>query len=171
MKGQAFVRFAGELVSVFVHWAYARTLPCLGRGCPHCREGTPSRWSGYAAALHWLGKSVEHPAGKWNPVVLHVPAGNREDLDGPITGEVFAVERVPVKGSTALKFTRQERPAGPLNAPSIDVKAVLMKLWRYGTDEAAAWAFDAEHAPPPDARVDDTPAATIPFPRRKKGGA
>lgn len=170
VKHRSFVRFAGELMGVFVHWAYQRTLPCLSHRCKHCADGLPSRWAGYVAALQWCA-ATETRTGSWVPVVLHIPAGNRDQLleAAPLFGTVWAIERVPAKLGNILKFTVSEQPKQPLVAPEIDVKAVLMKLWRYGDQQANAWAEQLPDATPPAAEPEHP--TTLPFPRRKRGGA
>ncbi len=158
--GRSFVRLLGPAVGVFVHWKFGRSLPCLGGACPHCREGLPSRWAGYAPAQLWKGKDDGgNPV--WALVVLYVPENNREDFAQAVAGDVLSLERQPAKCGKPLRVAITERPKSP-PPPAFDVRAILAKLWRYAEPRP-------EFVAPPDVPADDPP--TLKFRRKKKGGA
>lgn len=128
---RGFLRALGDPVGVFVHWASGRTLPCLKGGCRHCSAGEPARWAGYVGALLW--KPGGHgESGHWSPVLWYIPESNRDDLEPlPLRGYVFTSSRNPKGAAKPLKIVRTEKPRQEPECPNLDVRAALLRMWRF----------------------------------------
>lgn len=146
---KGFVRLLGPPVGVFVHWAFGRTVPCLGGACLHCRNGLPSRWAGYAPVLLYHGRDAEQKP-RWEAAVWYVPQSNATDLDGRVRGDVLEVNRNPKGAEKPLDIRFVEHPPQEPETPAFDVREVLAKLWRFAE-------ITAPVAPP-----EAPPAATLP---------
>lgn len=179
--GREFVRLLDRPVGVVLHWISTphlkpkgRSMPCTGKLCRYCHDGSRREVKAYGPALHWKRDLMAHETkggkgGTWDRCVVEIPGEPWEDLQAQVLavtphgtdpqwrGAVLEMSRPGGAGNSRVFVTLLERQLTDPLPEAFDVRPILMRVWGLR---------DRLVMPPASA---DTDAAIIPF--RKKGGA